>query len=186
VSDVDVLEEARQLLTASLADIVDGSAACVVNPLALARWTLRSEDTAPLIAYGVPIERGFHELKLRGDLQDSVDPEIMIDGNRAYRLGVCRWLIFSAVSTTGEVWAVPSVTRPDWAIDSAAIGVNSSVAGFVDLAWRWYRLRPLILAASDDAYFDIAELFLERLPQIDEALADRERFPWWRDLILDW
>jgi hypothetical protein len=31
-----------------------------------------------------------------------------------------------------------------------------------------------------------AELYLARLSEIDEALANEEQYPWWRNMVLDW
>lgn len=114
-----------------------------------------------------------------------------MDGQPCYRLGFHWWRTLVAVRSSGEVWALaplrPTGPLPGLVVGAAPVRVNSSVAAFVDLAWRWHRMFPILVALGGrDGFFTAAELFLARLPELDASLRDDERFPWWRDLILNW
>lgn len=91
------------------------------------------------------------------------------------------------MTTSGEVWAIRSPLDPRYSSRTAVVQVDSSITAFIDLSWRWHTMRPLLLELGyRDAFFNAAEVYLARLTEIDEALTDEDRYPWWRDLILSW
>jgi hypothetical protein len=188
VSNAELVKDVRRILAATLDEIVELPVASVGDPRVVNQWLMRDECKAALVAYGVSIERDHHDdVQLRGSVQESMEPEIPVSGAYGYRLGHHFGWTLAAMPPVGEVWAVDSSPSTGQLADNEIIRVNSSVAAFVDLSWRWHALRPALLRLSDsDEFFEAAEIFLACLPEIDGALADEERYPWWRSLILGW
>jgi hypothetical protein len=188
VSDVEeALQDVRRILTAGLDELVDVSIASMGMPLTVNQWAIPDEHRAAVMTYGVSIEPDPDGVQLHGDVQEAADPEVSVAGSQGYRLGYHWWRTLAAMAPSGEVWAVSSPTDDHYSRDTAVRRVNSSVTGFIEVSWRWHALRPLFYKLTGhEAFYEAAEWYLARLPEIDEALADEKNYPWWRGLILTW
>lgn len=155
-------------------------------------WQLPRPDQEALCNYGVPISvPNPHGIHLVGDIQVGTEPLLRVGDKPAYRLGSQLWRDIAALAVSGEVLAVPPAQSSDFfvakVVGTPPVRMNSSVSTFLEIAWRWHFLRPLLLASDYGEAFDLgSERFLEMLPVLDMALTDEKAFPWWRDLMLSW
>lgn len=148
-------------------------------------WNLPDRDKQALESWGLPIiDAGlsFAQISLWGDVQDTAAPEFDAHGSRGYRLGrFWQWTIVAA-DGVGVVLGVQQ--EPD--VRTAFI--NSDVASFVEISWRWHFVRRLLVeldadGAPDDQVFAYTDRFCERVQSIDAALEDEQRFAWWSGII---
>ena len=187
MSDIGLVENVRQILEADIDELVDLSVASMGDAKFVSKWLIADEDKVALVSRGISIEVDRYDVQLRGSIQTSTDPEVNISGMQGYRIGYQRRWTLAATSPNSNVQAVTTRIASDGSSDVRVARINSSVAAFVDLSWRWHAMRPALLEDSySDAFWEAAELFLARLPEFDEALADEDRYSWWRGLILGW
>ncbi|GAA2535157.1 SUKH-4 family immunity protein [Winogradskya humida] len=188
MSDIEVVQGVRRVLAATLDEIVGESAASRGDSNVVGQWDIRSDGRDSLVSFGIPIGQDDPEgVHFQGAVQESADPEVSVSGRQGYRLGTDSGWTLAAMAPSGEVWAIQKPEQANQSADPRIFMVNSSVTGFVDLSWRWQAVRPLLSKLGyRDSFFEAAELYLARLPDIDEALADKERYSWWRGMVLDW
>jgi len=182
----------RRCFTAELDQVVEAADAAHGVPSVVANWRLSDRDREALLRYGVPINRGdTRGAQLVGDVQSELDPTVLVGDRPGYRLGSHWWRKLAALAGSGKVVAIAPDESED-PLGKLAVGtpptyVNSSVARFVDVAWRWNYLMPLFRAADySNAFYEGTEEFLDALPTLDPALAEEEEYPWWRNLVLGW
>jgi SUKH-4 immunity protein len=192
MSQDDLIRAMRRCFTAELDQVVEAADAGHGPPMVVASWSLSDRDREALLRYGVPINRGDSRgVQLVGDVQSELDPTVVVGDRRGYRLGSHWWRRLAALAGSGEVVAAVPDDSDDplgkLAVGASPTYVNSSVARFVDIAWRWHCLAPLFHAADyGSAFYEGTEEFLEVLPALDPALAEEEEYPWWRSLVLGW
>ena len=92
---------------------------------------------------------------------------------------------------SGEVVGLPSFPPRNEIRLSGQFGppvrINSSIAAFVDISWRWVGLRPLFLEADyGPAFEDGSEDFIEAVTRSDPAYGDDGSYRYWTDLMLGW
>ncbi|MBB2946603.1 hypothetical protein FB565_006371 [Actinoplanes lutulentus] len=152
----------------------------------LADWRLSGPAKAALFAYGLPPERDDGLMGVAGVFREHV-------------LGV--YGSAKLVADSDAVLAVPRSTavHPDLAGGVTPTTVNSSVPAFVECAWRWHGIVPLLAEAQNaageaeirawkdgvelpDAYLgyqQLCEYVLERFREIDPDTG------FWPDVIID-
>ncbi|MGW3936867.1 SUKH-4 family immunity protein [Streptomyces phaeochromogenes] len=141
------------------------------------KWILPESDRMALIRWGLPMMEDF---RLVVNLQEGVSPELDVRGRKFYSLGLFAEHEVGSCVGSGEVWGFnPDENLPD-------SFVNSSVAYFVETAWRWYwvykEVRPL---RFDIEQYDLLDDFIDfsvRLdPQVGSAVSSM-----WRGIIESW
>lgn len=140
-----------------------------------AGWKVPDADLAALRHWGVPIvpdPRPEHRVQLAGDVQQEPDPRIATDdGIRAYMMGTYWRMRIGAIEHTGTVIGVRT------AEDAASFGnsvvyINSTVAFFLETAWRWAYASTALraLPAQDyDHLYDCLDEFRAFVHRLDPA-----------------
>ncbi|MBO3102136.1 SUKH-4 family immunity protein [Cellulomonas fengjieae] len=185
-----------------------GGAAVLPGPQVDA-WSLPAEAKASLARYGLPGPRDDDLSRFLASFQSGRRPEVA-DGTEYYglaRFGVSR----VCALPSGSVTAVPSSRdvhpqlEPLYPSGLLPSLVSTSVPQFVELAWRWGALVPILaeeqarVSVADDrawregrgadlpdpfdAYEDLCRYVLERLRRIDPQVDPASGF--WADLLLD-
>ena len=126
-----------------------GGVGGVMPPSVIDEWELPAADRLSLKAYGLPPERSDGLMGVAGDYQDGIQPDYHDEETTLYQIGY-----FGAarlgVMRTGAVLTFPVIreVHPQLAaIHSTRLPsqmVNSSGVHFVDAAWRWHLLLPVL------------------------------------------
>ena len=210
---MSVEERLRAVMAAPLASLValdrrERPAASVVE-----RWDLPEKDRAALADWGLPTD-----LLMRPVIQDAAEPLLapnvagererrLIDaGQRLYQLG---WWgrhdltpKIGAVASDGRVLGLrdapvtaadlPPALREVYAdlYHPAVTFLNSSIAQFVDIAWRWHAavaiLREFQLQEPDFARIEACErIVLDGVEAIDPAIDADDPEALWVAIITD-
>lgn len=151
-------------------------------------WDLPEDDRRSLAVYGLPVREldlGFEQVRLGGDIQEGVTPEIHLDDSVAYRLGTFWDWKIGAIAGRGVVlgFADNPETGPTF--------INSSVSAFVEVSWRW-RIAANALhelgdrEEDDEQLFASLERFRQHLALFDPELADDEKSEWWTGMCKNW
>ena len=142
-------DEVARVLAADLGELTEGGRLSVRPSVSPQEWELAEEDRQSLWGHGLP-PAGDGVLTVVGDPQPGPRAELDEGGTRLYRLGSYGVARVGAMERTGTVLALPKYREvhpslrhlhPEGITPSV---VNSSVAGLVDCAWRWYWLAPLL------------------------------------------
>ncbi|UBU12523.1 SUKH-4 family immunity protein [Nonomuraea gerenzanensis] len=147
----EVYPEIGRILAADLGSLTGNGRFSAMPPSSLHAWSLPEPDKAALSAYGLPGPRTDGLYGVTGDFQPSGEPELTQDGARFYRLGGYAGVRHLAEEGTGRV-VLPVPTSAEVHPQLAARfpdrrtfkPVNSSVTAWVECAWRWHWLVPLI------------------------------------------
>ncbi|SEC15552.1 SUKH-4 immunity protein [Amycolatopsis tolypomycina] len=134
-------------------------------------------DRAALTRWGLPV---VDECRMCGDVQVGTAPAITAGGRPLYGLGLLAGLEVGAEPATGAVWGVSGMSEvPD-------SFVNSSVANFVESAWRWYwawqEIKPLRHSIEQ---YDLLDDFLAFVVRLDVATEQAE-ISFWREYVESW
>ncbi|MFG2047882.1 SUKH-4 family immunity protein [Micromonospora sp. NPDC048935] len=201
-----------RILDASLDDLALGVDARGRAAPQVADWRLPEDGRVILGSYGLPAPRDDDYLGVVGDLQESTEPHEGVDGRSWYVLGSYDRSRLAAVEWTGQVVAVPagSQVHPDLAhlhpSGMSLTPVNSTLGAFVECAWRWHRLLPLLADEQERAgeaevsalkagqpvqdmvdpyagYQELCRYVLSRFRKIDPELEADSGF--WPDIIID-
>lgn len=209
--------QVADVLAADLAALVSNEGRVSVDGGAR-EWRLPDADKAALERWGLVSSPMIDALPQFG-AEPSLTPNVAGDRERAllrpdqrlYLLGrfgpappdMSLTVHIGAVSEVGTVLGVserpmttddiPEVLRVVYAghYRPSVQFMNSSVAQFVDLSWRWRAIRDLLMTTDTnavDVYLDDSggkAQMLDGFVRIDEALADIELNSLWRSLILD-
>lgn len=148
----------ERLLDAPVQDLAQpGGPSVVPGRRELHAWVLPDEGKRALTAFGLPPGRSDELMGVGGRPQASVLPECEHDGTRLCFLATYGTATIAAVHGSGDVLAVPRRTavHPHLAslypAELAPTLVNSSVECFVECAWRWHWLLPLLADAQEQA-----------------------------------
>lgn len=162
----------ERLLDAPVQELAQSGGPSVVPGHELHAWLLPDAAKRALASFGLPPGRTDGLMGVVGRPHASVLPESEHDGTRLYVLATYGAATIAAVHGSGDVLAVPGRTdvHPDLAslypsgLQPAL--VNSSVEHFVECAWRWHWLLPLLAEAQAQA----AHAEASRDGLIDETL----------------
>ncbi|GAA3681890.1 hypothetical protein GCM10022224_052730 [Nonomuraea antimicrobica] len=142
--------EVRRILAADLADLV-GDGRSLLPPVGRDDWALPRQDKDLLWRHGLPGPRDDGRYGISADYQRGKEPELEREGSAYYRVGVYAGVPHLAERGTGRVvHPVPAraEVHPQLAAHFPDTGtlapVDSSVASWVELAWRWHRLVPVL------------------------------------------
>ncbi|MFI5569248.1 SUKH-4 family immunity protein [Streptomyces sp. NPDC051740] len=204
--------EVDRILAAPLDELRRCSGAPVRPSPQVADWILPAQGRRHLQVFGLPPARNDDLLGIVGSLQESETPEPGRDGRPVYRIGSYGSARIAAVEGTGEVLLIPadSQVHPDLAhLHPAGLlptTANSTMVGFVECAWRWHWILPLLAAeqvrAGDaetaalaegrideevqdpyDGYQSLCRHVLHRFQSMDAWIQDEGGF--WSDVIID-
>ena len=167
-----------------------------------ADWMVPASDLAALRRWGVaivPDPRPAHRVQLAGDVQHDAEPSITTDdGVRAYLMGTYWRMRVGAIEKTGTVIGVRT------AEDAASFGnfgsyINSSVAAFIEVSWRWAWASAALLRLPGEDYEYLFECleefrgFVHRLDPVtaaeardDPDAASAARFTFWDGIVDGW
>jgi hypothetical protein len=148
------------------------------------RWSLPPADRQALQRWGVPVDEtraGRAAVRLAGAVQAGDAPEVNDDDTVAYLLGTYWRRRLGAVVGSGRVVGVaadaPRRVSP----------VNSSVAAFVDVAWRWAAARRVLAAIEEHGdyrqYYDDLAMFRDHVHAVDAAVRDDPAYEWWDGIL---
>lgn len=204
----------RKAFEASLAADLD-LLACPTAPASRlepqAAWAIPAADLTALRRWGVPIvpdPRPQQRVQLAGEVQNEADPRILTgSGERAYLLGTYWRMRVGAVEKVGTVIGVR--TDEDAAsFGNSVVYINSSVAAFIEIAWRWAYASSALrnLSAHDyDYLYDGLDEFRALVHRLDPATDPEStasgsgevgsepgaappdhKFPFWDGIIEGW
>ena len=141
------------------------------------RWDLPLADRAALVEFGLPL---VEKSRFVANFQQDDRPELTFDGEDYYSLGIFGRHGLGARAGTGQVWAIPLERRLSISY------VDRSAAVFVDVAWRWCRIVPIVEELRFDiGQYDMLDMFIDHVRGIDERAAT-ESSAWWRGLVDAW
>ncbi|BAL88150.1 hypothetical protein AMIS_29300 [Actinoplanes missouriensis 431] len=192
-----------RILEGALGELTGPGGPPVLPASALEDWRLPAPAKSALLSYGLPPQRTDGLMGVAGGFHDAAP---------AYHvLGSYGSAIIAAVPGSDAVLAVPrsSAVHPDLArlypSGITPTPVNSSIPAFVECAWRWHWIVPLLADAQnaageaeiqawkdgrgteiDDPYRGCQQLcdhVLERFRAIDPAIGPDTGF--WPDVIAD-
>lgn len=171
-----ILDRTREILEQPLGMVVvPADQAMSTDLAALDRWSVPSSDRKALAQWGLPI---LEQYELVANIQEEATPVENESGWKYYSLGA--WINFeiTAASPSGEVWGVPLT---NW--DRTDYFINSSIANFIEMAWRWYQISTVVNSEdSVDCYACLHHLFdfiVARDPRV--ASSDNSL---WREILL--
>ncbi|WP_165978094.1 SUKH-4 family immunity protein [Actinomadura darangshiensis] len=172
-------------------------------------WRLPDQGRVFLSSYGLPSVRTDDLMGIVGEFQESETPEIGGSGLQYYVLGRYGVARMAAVQGSGEVLALPRSSEVHSAISHlypaglTPVPANSSLEQFVECAWRWHWIVPLLAAMekrageaeimtwkeggrldSPDPYDDyeqVCDHVLEKFQEIDRQIGLRCKF--WTETI---
>jgi hypothetical protein len=141
------------------------------------RWDLPPADRAALAEFGLPLAE---KSRFVANFQEGDRPELTFEGEDYYSLGLFGGHELGARAGTGQVWAIPLERRLPISY------VDLSAAVFVDVAWRWYRVVPVVEELRYDiGQYDKLDMFIDYVRGVDERAAT-ELSAWWRGLVDAW
>jgi SUKH-4 immunity protein len=146
-----------------------------VAPEVVRDWHLPAADLSALTTWGLPTfddgslvpdpHPGPHDQRYRGD--------------QAYRLGTEWGAVVGAVAGSGRVVRF-GVTDPEPML------INSSLAAFVESAWRYLWVSLQEGGHYDDETDDVLDAFLARLQRIDPAIGSDPHTSYWPSVVEYW
>ncbi|GAA3608646.1 hypothetical protein GCM10022419_111990 [Nonomuraea rosea] len=146
--------QVTEILNASLDDLTGSGRLSTLPPVPWGTWELPGGDTTALWTYGLPPDRDDGLLGVGAAFQDNTRPDEAIGDFSLYLLGGFGVGRLAAVAGAGSVFYLPRYTEvhpqlqqlyPEGINPSPA---NSSVAAFIDCAWRWHWLLPVLVRAE--------------------------------------
>ncbi|MFC8827593.1 SUKH-4 family immunity protein [Streptomyces sp. NPDC057137] len=174
-------------------------------------WRVSDQGKLALSSYGLPPARRDGLMGVAADFQESGELESGADGVRFYALGRYGSAKLVAVEDDGCILAVPERSEVHPGLKSRcplgipAISVNASIDLFVECAWRWYWIVPLLadeqkrvgeaeisawrkggIDGIPDPYVEYQELcgyILKKYQVIDSTIQGDSDF--WSDVIVD-
>lgn len=208
--------EVSRILEADLDALTGNGHLSLVPPVPSDAWDLPRSDKAMLWAHGLPGPRSDGRYGIAASYQSGKAPESEHGESRFYRLGVYAGVSHLAEQGTGRVvLPVPTAAEvhPQFAHrfpESRTFTlVNSSVARWIGLAWRWHWLVPILadqwihageaelkalrVAAHDVSKNELPDFYAEsrELRQVvllafrsrdPDAIASEEAF-WWETVM---
>lgn len=169
-------ERTRGILNQPLREVVIlADQAMAADLTLLDQWSVPPGDRKALAQWGLPL---LEDYRLVANLQEEVEPVETDDGRRYYGLGA--WLDFEVVaaSPSGEVWGIPLINwRP------ASYFINSSIAGFIESAWRWYWISRVVNAEDSVERYGCLRDFFDFIAAHDPSVAERQD-SLWREVLL--
>jgi hypothetical protein len=203
--------EVHRILDEDLRRLSELGGPAVLPTAQMEAWVLPEEGKLTLSRHGLPDARVDDLMGIVGGFQKFAEPEVGNDGSRFYVLARYGTASIAAVENSGEVVAVPAASKvhPELSrLHPSGLSpsqINSSVAAFVECAWRWHWLLPLLAdeqgrageAEIDawrstrqedlpDAYMEYQNLcieVLERFRIIDPEIQTDSGF--WSETIID-
>ncbi|MFD3483253.1 SUKH-4 family immunity protein [Streptomyces sp. NPDC058665] len=174
-------------------------------------WRLPDQGKFSLSSYGLPLARADDLMGILGGFQESAQPESGPDGLRVYTLGSYGSAKLGAVESSGGVLALPGGSEMHLGRHSLCPSgisptlVGSSIDRFVECAWRWHWIVPLLAEEQRRAgeaeiqawrdgkgadmgepyagYQELCRYVLERFEAIDPSIHAHAGF--WSDVIID-
>lgn len=169
-------ERTREILNQPLGEVVVSADQAMAADLTLLdQWSVPPGDRKALAQWGLPL---LEDYRLVANLQEEVEPAETDDGRRYYSLGT--WLDFEVVaaSPSGEVWGIPLTNwRP------ASYFINSSITGFIESAWRWYRISRVVNAEDSVERYGCLRDFFDFIATHDPTVTERQD-SLWREVLL--
>lgn len=167
----------RQVLLLPLDRLIVTSDQVLPRPEQMEEWSLPPGDRAALSRWGLPV---VDDCQLCGGFQPGTDPAMMVGGRQLYSLGLLAGLEVGADTATGAVWGISGAPGvPD-------SFVNSSVANFVEAAWRWYGAWPEIKQLRHSIeQFGLLDDFLAFVVELDAA-CEKADVSFWREYVESW
>lgn len=186
--DLSVQQEFERCLVADLDTLITAEHPSSKVGAGGRSWNLPSGDQRALAIWGIPIfgpDSASVQVQLQGDVQAGAEPEFHGQGIDAYRLGTYWERDVVAVSGDGAVLGVWTRFEPFVAF------INSSVAAFVEISWRWLFVRQALmrLGETDEDYLQAyasLDRFKQLIHSVDPAVASDQRFEWWNGICSSW
>jgi hypothetical protein len=150
--------EVRRILEADLAELAVDRRGALFPPVGQDEWELPRQDMDVLWRHGLPAPQDDGPYRISGHYQTGSSPELAHEGRVFYRLGSFAGVSHLAERGTGEV-VHPVLTKAEvhpqlavhFPVERTFALVDTSVASWVELAWRWHRLVPVLVDQSDQA-----------------------------------
>jgi hypothetical protein len=159
--------EVERIFAADLRELTESGGISVRPPALLGDWRIADSGKEMLAEHGLPsVATSDIYLRVRGRFQSGLDPEYRAaEGWSGYFIAECGEVRIVCAEVTDSVVAVPNLRtlppslaflHPQGISDEV---INQDVPSFVDLAWRWYWLSPLLVKMERAAgQADLAEL----------------------------
>lgn len=171
-----MLERTREILNQPLGVVVvSADQATAADLTVMNQWSVPPGDRKALAQWGLPL---LEDYRLVANIQEEIAPTETDDGRKFYSLGT--WLDFEVVaaSPSGEVWGLPLT---DWR--PAGYFINSSIAGFVESAWRWYRISRVVNSEDSVERYECLRVFFDFISARDiKVVAHRNSL--WREVLM--
>jgi hypothetical protein len=209
---VDAIIEVDRILELSLEELVLSERGLAAEAPQVEAWSVPEQDKRALSMYGLPSVRSDSLMGIIGNLQESERPDCDVGVKRLYLLGSYSNSRIGAIERSGEVFGIPSnmPVHPQLAHlypDALELtSINSTILKFVECAWRWHALLPLLateqsLAGAADvaawkvgksadlsvdpylAYQKLCRHVLHAFQGIDPTIESDSSF--WADVIID-
>lgn len=207
----DAQSEFEEILGVPIQDLMNREHRSLVPPKMVSSWDLGTGALESLQQFGLPVERSDDLMGIVGDFREAEVAQC--DGlGDCYLLGRYGSSTITALQGSGQVFALPASPNVHPAlVTSHPSGitptlVNSSVAAFVECAWRWHWALPLLAAEQREAgeteirylksgrsladlpdpyakYQELCRLILEQFQRIDPEIATKSTF--WTETIVD-
>ena len=143
----------------------------VLPPAAEVRdWPVDPAGRDALITWGLPVV---------GEGNLVPDPSPGPDGDGRYRLATEWGAVVAVQAASGRVVRL-GVTDPEPML------VNSSLAAFVESAWRYLWLHGQESGHYDDETDDVLDAFLACLRRLDPAIGDDPATSYWPSIVEHW
>jgi len=151
--------EVERIFAADLRELTQSGDLSVRPPAVFSDWRMPDTGRQMLAEHGLPtVPASDIYLRVRGAFQSGLDPEYRAaDDWSGYFIAecgevkiVCSEVIGSVVAVPNERTLPPSLAalHPQGISDEV---INEGIHTFVDLAWRWYWLSPVLVKMEQDA-----------------------------------
>ncbi|MFG2908966.1 SUKH-4 family immunity protein [Kitasatospora sp. NPDC048286] len=164
-------DRTREILALPLDRVVaSADQEMVKDTTALDKWVVPRPDLKALREWGLPLLEDYH---LVSHIHEGGQPEELDDGRKYYSLGTFTNFEVVAASPSGEVWGLPLI---DWfPVDYF---INSSIAGYIESSWRWYRISQIVYAEDSIERHACLQDFFDFIAMHDPKVASSQKSLW--------
>ena len=146
-------------------------------------WNLPASDRQALISVGVPIFEDATQspIQLAGEIQSAELPSLTERGYLAYRIGRYWRREIGVLEQSGTVVGFPDDAELDVSF------LNSSLAAFLEIAWRWNCARKVLLATEDyEQLYENLGRFQDYVHSLDPIVSSDPKYAWWNGIVEGW
>ena len=158
-----------------VSELIVPEARVLVPAGAVRDWRVDPADLRALTTWGLPVVG-------QGNLVPDPRPgphDARYEGEQAYRLGTEWGAVVGVVAGSGRVVRFGRT-------DPQPMPVNSTLAAFVESAWRYLWLFRQEAGHYDDETDDVLDAFLARIQRLDPAVGDDPGTSYWPSVVEHW